>query len=101
MKNGPAAQVLRLVRGRTGKPVHVEPARNLPPNVLAKLDVARGASPIHRIAIHPSAINEPDYLIVFQAGYLLRRFAVPAGQRLDFAEVIEVRDACPPEGNLL
>lgn len=86
MKDGPAAQVLQLVRERTGKPVHVEPDRSLPPNVLAKLDVARGGSPFHRIAIHPSAINDPDYLIVFQAGFLLRRFAVPPSQRRDFAE---------------
>lgn len=85
-KDGPAAQVLQLVRERTGRPVHVEADRSLPPNVLAKLDVARGGSPVHRIAIHPSAINEPDYLIVFQAGFLLRRFAVPPAQRRDFAE---------------
>lgn len=83
---GPAAQVLQLVRERTGKPVHVEPDRSLPPNVLAQLDVARGGAPVHRIAIHPSVINEPDYLIVFQAGFLLRRFAMPPSERRDFSE---------------
>jgi hypothetical protein len=92
MKAGPAAQVLRLVHERTGKPVHVEPDRGLPPNVLAKLDVARGGSPVHRIGIQPSAINEPDYLIVFQAGFLLRRFAVLPAHRCDFAERPKAND---------
>lgn len=101
MTDGPAAQVLQLVRERTGKPVHVEADRSLPPNVLAKLDVARGGSPIHRIAIHPSSINEPDYLIVFQAGFPLSRFAFRAEKRLDCAEVLGVWGACPPEGNSL
>ncbi len=86
MRDGPAAKVLQLVQERTGKPVHVEPDSALPANVLAKLDVARGRTPLHRIAIHPSAIDEPDYLIVFQAGFLLRRFAMPPDQRRDFAE---------------
>ncbi len=86
MKNGPADQVLQLVRERTGRPVHVEPDHSLPSNVLAKLDVARGGSPFHRIAIHPSVIQKPDYLIVYQAGFLLRRFAVLPDQRRDFSE---------------
>lgn len=60
--------------------------RTLPSNVLAKLDLARSGAPLHRIAIHPSVIQEPDYLIVFQAGFLLRRFAVPPARRRDFSE---------------
>ncbi len=86
MKDGPAAQVLQLVRERTGKSVHVEPDPSFPANVLARLDVARGPVPVHRIAIHPSVVDAPEYLIVFQAGFLLRRFAMAAEQRRDFAE---------------
>ena len=41
--------------------------------------------PFHRIGYRPSASATPDYLIVYQCGFLLRAYAVPAQVRFDFA----------------
>src|SRR5439155_17103049 len=71
-------KVLRLVKEKSGLPVHVEPDSTLPPNLFSNVTRARGAMPFHRIGYRPSASATPDYLIVYQCGFLLRAYAVPA-----------------------
>ncbi len=85
MKDGPVARVLEMVRQRTGKAVRLESDPQMPPN-FARLEIARGGAPFHLIALHPDSLSEPDYWVAFHAGGLLRRFAVPAAQRREFAE---------------
>src|SRR6266446_745849 len=80
-------KVLRLVKEKSGLPVHVEPDSTLPPNLFSNVTRARGAMPFHRIGYQPSASETPDYLIVYQCGFLLRAYAVPAQVRFDFASI--------------
>jgi len=78
-------KVLGLVEERSGIPVHVEPDPNLPGTLLAKVVMARDNLPLHRVFSRPNSAVPPDYLICQQAGFILRFFAAPAGQRFDFA----------------
>ena len=78
-------KVLRLVEETTGLPVHVEPDSTLPPNLLAKVTMARGKMPFHRVAYQPARSESPDYLIVFQCGFVLRHYSVLPADRVDFA----------------
>ena len=47
--------------------------------------------PFHRVALQPNASTAPDYLIVFQCGFILRRYAAAPEARWDFvaADVAE------------
>lgn len=78
-------KVFRLVEEASGLPVHVEPDSNLPKNILAKLTMARGKMPFHQVTYRPDHWASPDYLIVYQCGFLLRHYAVPLSDRVDFA----------------
>jgi len=78
-------KVLGLVEERSGIPVYVEPDPNLPGTLLAKVVMARDNLPLHRVFYRPNSVVPPDYLICQQAGFILRFFAAPAGQRFDFA----------------
>jgi hypothetical protein len=78
-------KVFRLVEERTGLPVHVEPDASLPPNLLAKMTMARGKMPFHRVACQPDRSASPDYLIVYECGFVLRHYAIPPQERVDFA----------------
>jgi hypothetical protein len=53
--------------------------------------IARGENRIHAISFNPSAVSEPDYLICYQCGFILRLFAVPPAQRVDLASTAEGR----------
>jgi hypothetical protein len=53
---------------------------------LAASRIARGENRIHSISFNPSALREPDYLICYQCGFILRLFAVPAAERVDLAK---------------
>jgi len=77
--------VLRLVEERSGIPVHVEPDATLPGTLLAKVVMARGKLPLHRVTYRPNSATPPDYLICQQAGFILRLFATPPESRKDFA----------------
>jgi hypothetical protein len=79
-------KVLRQVEKATGLPVHVEPDSTLPKNILAKVTMARGGIPFHQVAYQSASSAAPDYLIVFQCGFILRRFAVSIGDRYDLAQ---------------
>ena len=48
---------------------------------LAASRIARGANRIHTISYNPSVVNEPDYLICYQCGFILRLFGVVERRR--------------------
>jgi hypothetical protein len=78
-------QVLQLVEEATGVPVYIEADSNLPRNILAQLTPAGGDMPFHRVAYQADRSSSPDYLIVYQCGFLLRHYAVPTKDRVEFA----------------
>jgi hypothetical protein len=78
-------KVFRLVEQETGLPIHVEADATLPRNILAQLTMARGKMPFHQVAYQPDRSASPDYLIVYQCGSVLRHYAVPRPERVDFA----------------
>jgi len=83
--NETTQKVLRLVEVRSGISVHVEPDRDLPGSILAKVVMARGALRLHRVTYRPDGSTPPDYLICAQAGSILRLFDTPPEKRFDFA----------------
>ena len=75
--------VIKLVEDASGCPVVVSEDRSL--TTLAASRIARGANRIHSISFNPSAVSEPDYLICYQCGFILRLFGIPAAGRVDLA----------------
>ena len=47
---------------------------------LAASRIARGTNRIHTISYNPSVVNEPDYLICYQCGFILRLLPFPKGE---------------------
>jgi hypothetical protein len=85
MANSPAVEkVLKQVESLSGKPVHIEAITNLPPNILANVRMARGGLPFHMVEYQASLGASPDYVIVYQCGFIIRRHAVDANNRQDF-----------------
>ena len=76
-------EVIKRVEDITARPVLVQADASL--KVLATVSMARAADPAHFITYNPSGNAEPDYLICFQCGFILRLFANPPSQRFDFA----------------
>jgi hypothetical protein len=56
---------------------------------LAASRIARRANRIHSISFNTSAVREPDYLICYQCGFILRLFGIPAADRVDLAGTTE------------
>jgi hypothetical protein len=83
--------VLQIVEAQTGRPVQVVPDETL--QTYAAVQMARGDDPAHFIRYKPVLEEAPDYLICFQCGFILRKFAVPLVERLDFAEAKKGRDS--------
>ena len=81
--------VISLVEQTTHRPVIVRADSSL--RTLATVTIARRGAPAHVVTYNPSASSPPDYLICFQAGFLLRLFANPPSERFDFAESAEGR----------
>jgi len=81
--------ILRRVEELTGVPVDV--AADSTQSTLASMTPARGGAPAHLIRANPS-LGEPDYLIIYQCGFLLRQYAIPADERWDFAGTAQGRD---------
>ena len=73
--------VIKRVEDASGCPVVVSEDTSL--KTLAAARIARGANRIHSISFNPSAVGEPDYLICFQCGFILRLFDIPAADRFD------------------
>ena len=79
--------ILRRVEELSGKSIQFMRDEKLP--VLATLQMARNGAEFHVLRYQPS--NEPlDYLIAFQAGFLLRLFENEPSRRFDFSPSQEV-----------
>ncbi len=74
--------ILERVEALSGRPIEFKPDSSL--TLRATLQIARNGAPAHVLRYRPS--NEPlDYWVAYQAGYALRLFVLPTGQRFDFA----------------
>jgi hypothetical protein len=73
----------------SGCPVAVSEDRSL--KTLASSRIARGANRIHTIVYNPTAVKEPDYLICYQCGFILRLFEIPESERVDLAGTTDAR----------
>ena len=76
--------VLRAVEEATGRPVIIQPKTSMG-NLLAKITIARGSAVAHIVAYNPSAGASADYVICFEAGFLLRMFQIPESDRFALA----------------
>ena len=81
--------VISLVENVSGCPVVVSDDASL--KTLAVSRIARGANRIHAISYNPSVVNERDYLICYQSGFILRLFGVAESDRGDLAGPAEGR----------
>jgi hypothetical protein len=79
--------VIKRVEDASGCPVVVSEDASL--KTLAASRIARGTNKIHLISFNPSVVSEPDYLICFQCGFILRLFGVPAADRFDLVGTVE------------
>ena len=82
--------VINRVESVSGCPVIVSEGHSL--KTLAASRIARGRNTFHSISYNPSAVSEPDYLICYQCGFILRLFGVPESERVDFAGTLEGRE---------
>ena len=74
--------ILKRVEEQTGKSIQFLRDEKL--SLLATLQMARNGADFHVLRYRPS--NEPlDYMVAFQAGFVLRLFDNEPGQRFDFA----------------
>ncbi len=78
--------VISLVENVSGCPVVVSEDASL--KTVAASRVARGTNKIHLISFNPSGVGEPDYLICYQCGFILRLFGTPAAERFDLAGTV-------------
>ncbi len=75
-------RILAEVERVSGKPIEVLSDSNLP--LLASLQIARNSAPAHLLRYQPT--DKPvDYLVCYEAGFVLRLFANPTEKRFDFA----------------
>jgi hypothetical protein len=74
--------LITLVEAQTGKQVVVQDEPSLQTH--ATVRIARGDAPAHVIRYKPIPGEEPDYLICFQCGFVLRKFDLPPNERFDF-----------------
>lgn len=82
-------QFLREVEAVTGRPVQVQADEQLQAPLLARVQMARGAVPLHRVTYHPNARAMVDYLIAFQCSFVLRTYALPPSERFDLTDTAE------------
>lgn len=75
------SQVMELVRDATGTPVEVVEDASL--QTLAGVSTARPGVPFHVIRFNPR-LGNPDYVIAYQCGFLLRQAALPVDERWQF-----------------
>jgi hypothetical protein len=81
--------IIDRVETVSGCPVAVSEDRSL--KTLASSRIARGANRIHTIVFNPTAVKEPDYLISYQCGFILRLFEIPESERVDLAGTADAR----------
>jgi hypothetical protein len=83
--------VIERVETVSGCPVIVSEDPSVKTLVASR--IARGANRIHTIAYNPTTVKEPDYLICYQCGFILRLFGVAESDRVDFAGTAEGRES--------
>ena len=81
--------VIKLVEDVSGCSVVVSEDASV--KTLVASHIARGANRIHTISYNPSIVKEPDYLICYQCGFILRLFGIPSADRVDLAGTAEGR----------
>jgi len=83
-------EILKSVEETSGLPVHVIEEPKL--GTLATVRMARGTMPAHVVLYKPMPGEPPDYLICYQCGFVLRKFAVPAELRFDLVDTTAAVD---------
>ncbi len=68
-------RIIALVEERSGFPVLVSEDPSI--QTLAAVRMARGGAAAHTISYRPSPGAQPDYLIAYQCGFILRHFTPP------------------------
>jgi len=70
--------IISLIKNVSGCPVVVSEDALL--KTLAASRIARGgANRVHAISYNPSVVKEPDYLICYQCGFIVRLFYTATG----------------------
>lgn len=81
-------EILRKVEELTETPVEVVEDANQ--SHLARITRARGEVPFHLLRVNPS-LGEPDYLIVYECGFILRLYNTSPEERREFAGTAQGR----------
>jgi hypothetical protein len=81
-------ETLQRVEELSGKPVEIIQDASQPH--LARITRARQGVPSHLLRVNPS-LGEPDYLIVYECGFILRLYELPPEERREFAGAAQAR----------
>ena len=81
--------VIALVENASGYPVAVQEDRSA--GDFGDFAHCTRTNRIHSISFNPSAVSEPDYLICYQCGFILRLLGIPAAHRFDLVGTVEGR----------
>ena len=82
--------IIKSVEEQTGFPVQVLDDPKLP--TMATVRIARGNIPAHVITFKPVSGEQPDYLIAYQCGFILRHFANPPPLRFEIGSTQQGRN---------
>jgi hypothetical protein len=85
---------LREVETATGLKVLVDEDPGLQAPLLAKVQIARGGIPFHRVSYHPTAQGMADYLICYQCSFVLRLHSLPGAERFDLSDAPVAQEEC-------
>lgn len=92
MELHPAAHdVMQLLESASGYPVRVTVLPAL--DVEVRVQMARGAAPVHHVMIHPRPTTAPDYRVCRECGRILRLFSLPPEQQVEVAPLAAGREA--------
>jgi len=81
--------ILQRVEEVTGVPVEV--TADSTQSTLARITRARGGAHSHLLRVNPT-LGEPDYLITYECGFILRLYETPSEDRREFAGTAQGRD---------
>src|SRR5215218_6348235 len=81
-------EILQRVEDLTGTPVEVVQDATQPH--LARITRARAGVPAHVLRVNPT-LGDPDYLIVYECGFVVRLYETPPEERREFAGTAQGR----------
>lgn len=81
--------ILQRAEEITGVPVEV--MEDSTQSTLARITRARGGARSHLLRVNPT-LGEPDYLITYECGFMLRLYKTPSADRREFAGTAQGRD---------